>query len=82
MAKLSSRQRRKLPRGDFAGPGRSYPIPDKAHARAALSRASHAVKTGRLSRAAYARIVKRADAKLGKRKQGRGPRASARKSRR
>lgn len=32
--------RRALPDSAFAGPGRSYPIPDKAHARNALSRAS------------------------------------------
>lgn len=68
MAKLTSRQRRNLPSGDFAGPGRSYPVPDKRHARAALSRASHAVKVGRLSKEQYQRIVRKADAKLGKRK--------------
>lgn len=48
MADLTARQRQKLPRTSFALPGRgegkkgagagSYPIPDKAHARAALSR--------------------------------------------
>jgi hypothetical protein len=48
MADLSAQQRQKLPRKDFALPGRgegkkgagagSYPIPDKAHGRAALSR--------------------------------------------
>lgn len=35
MARLTSKQRKALPKGDFAGPGRSFPIPDKAHARAA-----------------------------------------------
>jgi len=40
MAKLTARQRRKLPAKDFAlGKGR-YPVEDKAHARAALSRIS------------------------------------------
>jgi hypothetical protein len=40
MAKLTSRQRKKLPAKDFAlGKGR-YPIENKAHARAALSRIS------------------------------------------
>lgn len=40
MAKLTSRGRKDLPKGDFAGPHRSYPINDKAHARNALARAS------------------------------------------
>ncbi len=40
MAKLSTKARNSLPGKAFAGPGRSYPIEDKAHARAALSRAS------------------------------------------
>jgi hypothetical protein len=47
---LSAKDREKLPKSDFALPGRgegpkgsgsgSYPIPDKAHARSALSRVS------------------------------------------
>jgi hypothetical protein len=36
MAKLTAKARNKLPAKTFAGPGRSFPIPDKAHARAAL----------------------------------------------
>ena len=36
MARLSAAQRKKLPSSTFAGPGRSFPIPDKKHARAAL----------------------------------------------
>ncbi|WP_315731626.1 MULTISPECIES: hypothetical protein [unclassified Bradyrhizobium] len=36
MARLTADDRKKLPAKDFAGPGRSFPIPDKAHARAAL----------------------------------------------
>jgi hypothetical protein len=48
MAKLSGKQRNKLPTSDFALPGQgegksgkgsgSYPIPDASHARNALSR--------------------------------------------
>lgn len=38
--KLNAKRRRNLPNKDFAGPHRSYPIMDKAHARAALSRVS------------------------------------------
>ena len=48
MAKLSARQRQKMPSSNFALPGKgegksgkgagSYPIPDEAHARNALAR--------------------------------------------
>jgi hypothetical protein len=34
---LSSAQRKALPASTFAGPGRSFPIPDKGHAKAALA---------------------------------------------
>lgn len=40
MAKLTGKDRNALPAKDFAGPKRSYPVEDKAHARAALSRVS------------------------------------------
>lgn len=35
MAKLTAKARSKIPAGDFAGRGRSYPIENKAHAIAA-----------------------------------------------
>lgn len=40
MSRLSSQQRKDLPSSTFAGPGRSYPIPDRGHAIAAESDAS------------------------------------------
>lgn len=40
MARLSSATRKALPASDFAGPDRSYPVPDASHARNALSRVS------------------------------------------
>jgi hypothetical protein len=42
MAKLTAKARHALPAKDFAGSAakESYPIPDKAHARNALSRVS------------------------------------------
>lgn len=46
MAKLTAAQRRALPTSAFAGPGRSYPINDANHARAALSRASQFASPG------------------------------------
>jgi hypothetical protein len=40
MTKLTAATRKKIPNGDFALPGRRYPIEDEAHARDALSRVS------------------------------------------
>ena len=64
MAKLTTKSRDKLPAKDFAGKGRSYPIPDKSHARDAKSRASEAVKSGRMSKSEEKRIDAKADRKL------------------
>lgn len=65
MAKLSSAERKQLPAADFAGPGRSYPMPDRAHAANAKARASQAVKAGRMSESEKAHIDAKADRKLG-----------------
>ena len=40
MATLTAKTRNAIPGKSFAGPDRSYPIEDKAHARDALSRSS------------------------------------------
>ena len=40
MAKLTSKERNKLPDSAFAGPHRSFPVEDENHARNALARAS------------------------------------------
>jgi hypothetical protein len=40
MAALTSTKRKALPDSAFAGPGRSFPIQDKSHARNALARAA------------------------------------------
>lgn len=37
MARLTAKQRKKLPSSAFAGPDRSFPMQDKAHIRAAKS---------------------------------------------
>jgi hypothetical protein len=65
MARLDAAARKRLPAKDFAGPGRSYPIEDKAHARNAKARASQAEHEGRISEAEKARIDAKADRKLG-----------------
>jgi hypothetical protein len=40
MAKLTTKARKAIPASKFAGPNRSYPIEDKAHARNAKARAA------------------------------------------
>lgn len=47
MARLTAAQRKKLPASTFAGPKRSFPIPDKGHARAALAEINHAPASAR-----------------------------------
>lgn len=66
MAKLTSKERKKLPAKDFAGPDRSYPIEDYSHARNAKARASQAVNAGRMSKSEEAKIDAKADKKLKK----------------
>lgn len=66
MSKLTSKGRDELPAKDFAGPGRSYPIEDKAHARNAKARAAQAVKAGRMSKSEEASIDAKADKELRK----------------
>ncbi len=61
MARLTAKQRKALPKSTFAGPGRSFPIPDKNHARAALQDVGRAKG---LSADEKAKIVARARAKL------------------
>jgi hypothetical protein len=61
MAKLSGRARKALPKSSFAGPGRSYPVPDKAHAANAKARATQMVKAGKLSPGAASGIRAKAN---------------------
>lgn len=64
MAKLSTRARKALPKAAFAGPDRSYPIPDRAHAANAKARATQMVKAGKLSPSTAAKIKAKARRKL------------------
>ena len=59
MAKLTAKDRKALPASTFAGPGRSFPIPDKGHAKAALSMIGNAPPSAR------PKIRSRAEAMLG-----------------
>lgn len=65
MAELSAKARKKLPASVFAGPDRSYPIPDKTHASNAKARATQMLAKGKLSASAASRIRARANAILG-----------------
>ena len=66
MAKLTAASRSKLKGSQFAGPGRSYPVEDKAHAANAKARATQQVNKGNLSPAAAAKIKAKANKVLGK----------------
>lgn len=66
MAKLNAAKRNKLPASDFAGPDRSYPVPDASHARNAKARASQAVNEGRMSKSQEAKIDAKANRVMGK----------------
>jgi len=67
VATLSTAARKKLPSSQFAGPGRSYPIPDRSHAANAKARAKQQLKAGRLSKSEYDKIVAAANRVLLKR---------------
>ncbi len=71
MARLTTGARDALPARDFAGPGRSYPVPDKSHAANAKARASEEASKGNLSKATERNIDRKADrviARISKRK--------------
>lgn len=61
MAKLTAKQRKNLNIADFAGPNRSYPVPDKSHAANAKARAAQQVKAGRMSKGVEAGIDAKAN---------------------
>ena len=64
MAKLTAKARSKIPSSQFAGPGRSFPIEDKAHAVAAERMVGRAVNSGSITLDQAARIRAKAKAKL------------------
>lgn len=68
MAKLTSQKRNSLSSSQFAGPDRSYPVPDASHAANAKARASQAVNAGRMSTAEESKIDAKANAVLGKKR--------------
>lgn len=71
MSKLTSKGRNALSAGKFAGPDRSYPVPDKSHAANAKARATQAVNAGRMSKAQEAKIDAKANRVLGEKLESR-----------
>lgn len=61
MAKLSTETRNNLPAKEFAGPDRSYPIPDRSHAANAKARAQQQYNKGHISLEMLHRIDAKAD---------------------
>lgn len=66
MAKLTPAARKDLAPSQFAGPGKSYPVPDKSHAANAKARATQAVKAGRMSSSEKSKIDAKANRVLGR----------------
>jgi len=64
MAKLSDKKRSELPKKDFAGPNRSFPVNDKIHAEKALQLAPRAEHAGTISHSTEARIESKARKRL------------------
>jgi hypothetical protein len=64
MAKLDAADRKAMPRGDFAGPGRSFPVNDATHARLAISGATRSERAGNISSSTEEKIKAKARAKL------------------
>jgi hypothetical protein len=66
MATLTTKARKALPKKDFAGPDRSYPVNDRSHAANAKARASQMEKAGKLSPSAKSKIDAKANKVLKK----------------
>ena len=65
MAKLSAQTRKKMPSSSFAGPGKSFPVNDKNHARLAISGATRSQRAGNISASTAAAVKAKARKKLG-----------------
>jgi hypothetical protein len=61
MSKLTSKERNHLSKSEFAGPDRSYPVPDRSHAANAKARATQMHDKGLLSLSAEHLIDEKAN---------------------
>lgn len=64
MAKLTARARKSMPKKDFAGAAKSFPVQDKKHARLAIGGATRSYDAGNISKATERRVKAKARAKL------------------
>lgn len=64
MAKLTTSQRKALPKSNFALSGGRFPIPDKSHAVAAERLVGRSEKAGNITPAQAATVKRKAKAKL------------------
>lgn len=62
--KLSAAMRKKIPPSQFAGPGRTFPVPDATHAKLAIPMATRSERAGNISPSTAAKIKTKARAKL------------------
>ena len=69
MAKLTTKQRKAIPKSEFGEPSeRKYPMENASHARNAKARASQAVNAGRMSKSTEEKIDAKADRVLKRKK--------------
>lgn len=62
MAKLTAKQRKKIPNSEFGLPKeRKYPMPDKSHAANAKARATQMADKGKISKAQESKIDAKAN---------------------
>lgn len=64
MANLTAKKRASMPKKDFAGKGKSFPVNDRLHAKLALGGATRAYRAGNISNAEEMKIKSRARGKL------------------
>ena len=60
MSKLTAGKRRGMPKSQFAGPGKSFPVNDKTHQRSAISGATRSYNAGNISKSQENRIKSKA----------------------
>ncbi|MDE2105361.1 MAG: hypothetical protein KGL39_49500 [Patescibacteria group bacterium] len=60
MAKLTAEERKHLKPKQFAGPGRTFPVNDKPHDRAAIRMAPKSYNAGNISKSTEQHIVTKA----------------------
>jgi len=64
--KLTRKKRTSMPKSSFAGPGKSFPVSDKTHARLAISGATRSQRAGNISPVTEGKIKAKARGVLGK----------------